>query len=528
MTGADSGLPAAARWACVALIALLYLGVPNARPDFTRFNAHDSESYLALAHSLANGRGYTRSFDADRYVPHKTWPPGVPVLLMPAMAISGTTVNWTLAKGSMIAVGLLGGLFAWLLTWRVTRSRLAADLAAALLLMNGFYWDFSHVVMAEVPATAWVLFALWLCDKVLAGRTPSLVAAFLTGFTCGFGMLIKGHLLGLGLAVFAHAIGPRSMIGSGWRKSTVVATFGLAFILPFAAWSSRNAAFEAPGWDGVSQVRQVFTREGASDSTFRSPMETVSAIVSTLRTHAIYRVPEQMVPFLGMGSALDWPGSGAVAALLTLCIAAASVPLSLRRHYLGLFLVVAPLSALNLLFSTGGAARYWVPVSCLLLVTLVIRNYSLLQAWFGNSGRARVRVWGAVLLLAAGLVAYVWQHERRPYNQLGPWAELAELMEKLRSDATTPSAVLTPNNHAFQLITGKRAPMVGYSPAEVFDYMVGRVDGAAPRVPADALTIVEVTPWRYVRLRSPMSAAELLGPGDHTFGIPMAARPTKP
>jgi hypothetical protein len=197
----------------------------------------------------------------------------------------------------------------------------------------------------------------------------------------------------------------------------------------------------------------------------------------------------------------------------------------LRRHYAGLFLVVAPLASLNLLFSTGGAARYWVPISSLLLVAMAIRNMNLLDAvasW--NGRRVRGLASAAVLLLATGLIVYVWQHERRPYNGLGPWAELAELMERLRRDTTTPSAVLTPNSHAFQLITGKRAPMLGYSPTERFDYMVGRVDGAVPRVPEDAITILEVTPWRYVRLRAPMSEVDLLGPGDHTFGIPMAVR----
>ena len=42
-----------------ALLAAFYLAIPNARPDFSRFNCHDSESYLALSDSLFHGRGYT-------------------------------------------------------------------------------------------------------------------------------------------------------------------------------------------------------------------------------------------------------------------------------------------------------------------------------------------------------------------------------------------------------------------------------------------------------------------------------------
>jgi hypothetical protein len=67
--------------------------VPNAHPDFTRFNCHDSESYLALAHSLVHGRGYTRSMIDGMYIDHTTWPPGIPILMMPAVAISDNKIN---------------------------------------------------------------------------------------------------------------------------------------------------------------------------------------------------------------------------------------------------------------------------------------------------------------------------------------------------------------------------------------------------------------------------------------------------
>jgi hypothetical protein len=135
-------------------------------------------------------------------------------------------------------------------------------------------------------------------------------------------------------------------------------------------------------------------------------------------------------------------------------------------------------------------------------------------------------VTGATLVvLTAGLVAYVVEHERNPYNTEGPWAEFATLLERVRSDPSAPAAVLTPNYFAFRLVTGKPAPMVAYSAAQRFDYMVGRTDGARPIVPADAVTILEVGPWRYVRLPTPKSAEELLGPGSHVYGIPVEDRP---
>jgi hypothetical protein len=64
-------------------------------PDFTRFNAHDSEMYLTLAWNWRPR--YTRYRDGV-YIPHTTWPP-TPVLMVPAVLIGGRpqwyAVKWT-------------------------------------------------------------------------------------------------------------------------------------------------------------------------------------------------------------------------------------------------------------------------------------------------------------------------------------------------------------------------------------------------------------------------------------------------
>jgi hypothetical protein len=77
------------RIAGFALVTAFYFTIPNVRPDFTRFNAHDSETYLALSYGLVHGIGYTPSMDREFYVPHTTFPPALPVIMMPAVAVSG-------------------------------------------------------------------------------------------------------------------------------------------------------------------------------------------------------------------------------------------------------------------------------------------------------------------------------------------------------------------------------------------------------------------------------------------------------
>lgn len=116
---------------------------------FHPFNAHDSESHLALSHSLVHGLGYTRNMVAGAHIPHTTWPPGLPVLLMPALAVSGETINWWAVNGTILRIGLLGVVLVWLYARRLTESRVTADIAALLFAFHPFYWHFSRIAMTR-------------------------------------------------------------------------------------------------------------------------------------------------------------------------------------------------------------------------------------------------------------------------------------------------------------------------------------------------------------------------------------------
>jgi hypothetical protein len=65
-----------------------YLAFPNATVDFTRFNADDSGFYLALAESLADGRGYT-FYQEPLYAPSNFWPPALPLGLSAVIRMFG-------------------------------------------------------------------------------------------------------------------------------------------------------------------------------------------------------------------------------------------------------------------------------------------------------------------------------------------------------------------------------------------------------------------------------------------------------
>ncbi len=76
------------RW-LLLIVCTAYLAFPNTRPDFTVYNSHDSESYIALSKNLIEGRGYTRSLNDNEFIPQTIWPPGMALLLAPAVALCG-------------------------------------------------------------------------------------------------------------------------------------------------------------------------------------------------------------------------------------------------------------------------------------------------------------------------------------------------------------------------------------------------------------------------------------------------------
>jgi len=125
---------------CFGLIVVLYFIYPNNRPDLTIFNANDSEGYLSLSYALTHGLGYTRNLVPGSYVPHTTWPPGFPMLLMPVTAFGSLPLDWLAIKVYMIFIGLAGIVLAWLYVKQLTESAATANLAALLLALLPFYW----------------------------------------------------------------------------------------------------------------------------------------------------------------------------------------------------------------------------------------------------------------------------------------------------------------------------------------------------------------------------------------------------
>jgi Dolichyl-phosphate-mannose-protein mannosyltransferase len=499
------------RMTTFSLIGTLYLVIPNARPDFTRFNCHDSESYVALAYNLTHGRGYTRALPPAPYLPHTTWPPGMPALLVPAVALSGGTVNWLLVKCTMSLLGSLGVVFTWFYLRRVSESGTVADLGALAVAANPYYWDFSHQAMAEVPLTVWLIGGLLLVDRVWARRSVLVWEAAVAGLICGVGMLFKGHAGALMLAPLAYVAGYRRCALSAPFKLSRWLVYASGFMVPQLLWKIRSSWVTASGFEGINHFRSMWAVDPNDPSSrLMSWSEVGTTAVQNVRHYVDYWLPSQVIPGFWPDSLWDWKGSGFLAMALSLVVLVLAVPR--RSGAWPACLVAFPMASLNVVYALGGNARFWMPVTTMLTIAIVA-NYAPrlvgLQPRIRRIGLATIAI-----LVVTNLIAYMLNHEKHPYAESKPWRQLAQLFEGIaRRDDLQPMCVLTQtgNNLAFQLMTGYTAPL----PQANWQY--SHIITTAPEdTPPGSQAIYTVEPWHLVVLAEPMTWEEI---DDH---IPIA------
>jgi len=518
MDGATHSRPDAVRRrtilrATAALAILLaYVGVPNARPDMTGFNADDSEVYLSLAYALSHGLGYTRSLIAGQYLPHATWPPGLPLLLAPLMALLHLPLNWLVVKEAMILLGLCGIVLTWFYVRRVVGRSEPADAAAALIALNPFYWHFSRMVLTEVPSFVSVLGCLLLIDHVWRNRAVSTCEAALTGLVCGLGMLLRGTVVGLALVPVVYVLSCRSPMVISRKVQLCLAHLAL-FCVPFVMWAARNSTIDTSqlGSDGVNQLRMLLS---ASPMDPHSPLRTLSAIVAGIWDNVIHRdiyhVPEQILPGLYLLDWQHWPASAVPAVLFTLAIGVIAV----WGGSVGLpfLLVIIPWCAVMTLHVFGGAVRYWVPITSMLAVLLVIRLSPAAARL-----TPRLRAAGATLLaiaFALNLVVYVWRDQRHPY--MADFGDMVALFEQVRRLPVKPAAMLTDHDGIYSFITGDAAPLslpqVGLAPryTHIICHAVPTGYASVIAPPPGATLLREVGEWRLYALPRAMTLQEIL------------------
>lgn len=140
----------------VVLSVLLVRGVFLASPH----SGGDNAGYVALAHALSSGEGYTEVWD-PAVPPHTKYPPVFPLLLALAMALGAS--GWVGLKlvPATAAVVAVAGTFLW------SRRRLGSwggfGVAVVVALSPSLLYH-SHWLLSDVPFLAFTLLALWLLE----------------------------------------------------------------------------------------------------------------------------------------------------------------------------------------------------------------------------------------------------------------------------------------------------------------------------------------------------------------------------
>jgi hypothetical protein len=166
-----------------------------------------------------------------------------------------------------------------------------------------------------------------------------------------------------------------------------------------------------------------------------------------------------------------------------------------------------------LIYAWGGSVRFWVPITSLLGVMIVI---GLAPALSSLRPAARRALLGGVLgVYGISLAVFVRQFEANPYDR--DFADMLTVFERSRSLQGQPALMLTGHASLFTLDTGVAAPLTS------------RVRGVEPRythfikregsdeypstlpVPAGATELAAAGAWHMYGLPVPMTLSEFDG-----------------
>jgi hypothetical protein len=446
------------RW-LLLIVCTAYLAFPNTRPDFTVYNSHDSESYIALSKNLIEGRGYTRSLNDNEFIPHTLWPPGMALLLAPAVALSGETINFWYVKYTIIFLALLGLAMTRLYLIKLIDDEKMANWVVTLLALNPYFWHFSRIAMAEIPVFTWVMLSLLLIDRSFQASSTNLLKLGGVGLIVGLGMLLKGSIVGLLLAPLPY-LWRRGLFSLSSIKQGL--TFTIFFCVPFVLWMMSNIDIDKSnlGLDGVNQI-QMITKKVIEDP--MSDYKTISEILTTAQQnilwHAIYHVPNHIIPGLFLADIVNLPAGNMLALILSVAILA--LILTQFKILMPLILSIFPAAILISVMTIGGAERYWFTITSLLLIVCYLAPFRLIN----NKNYRRIVIVCLTITQLVGLTQFIYRHEAKPYTTVEDRHQLAQLFIEAKNLChskllNNTSNTWTKNEHAFQLITGCQSSMV--------------------------------------------------------------------
>jgi hypothetical protein len=244
-------------------------------------------------------------------------------------------------------------------------------------------------------------------------------------------------------------------------------------------------------------------------------MGLLRGFADNLSYRIIYHVPEQILPGLWLMGWQDWLGIRWVAGALTLGFAVAMLPL--RRTGVPLFLTLVPYCVLMCIYSWGGSFRFWIPITSLMIVLMIIHHGPRLLSPAG-SGWGRALRQGVIVTLmlayASNMLTYIRRHEQNPFAL--DFADMVSLFEQAILLQGKKSETLTDHEAIYTFITGHPAalavPRLG--PEPIYSHFImhlSRVPYATPIIPPPGAVVVrQVGNWAMYKLSVPMTKADLM------------------
>jgi hypothetical protein len=176
-------IPRAARSAALtrpaviaAGLALLHLLLAGVAFNPTPHMGGDGGTYMALAQSLLQGRGYVDLWDPAR-PPHTQFPPVFPAIV--ALATLLGLGSWVGIKVVVLAFSCVAVAACWLWLRHVTTPRLALLVGVVLAAASGIL-DLSHWELSDIPFWLFTTLALWAFarfDGEAASKDPPAASA---------------------------------------------------------------------------------------------------------------------------------------------------------------------------------------------------------------------------------------------------------------------------------------------------------------------------------------------------------------
>lgn len=422
--------PAAARrlWAAsspiwFAVLAVFFVTVSLAswgqQVTTVEMNRNDASCYLILARNLVQHHSYSLNQSAP-FQPHTEWPPGVPLLYVPVMAVVGDFPLSPLDEAVIHGWSLFLALGSLWLLWRYLRevtSPLIALCVTALLAATHAFLDSANASTADALSVGAAFWALREVECYFREDRAGWRGWLRVHLALAVVPLIKPYL---GMVFVVYLWNVLTTSRSATRVATGIVMLGLCCV-PFAGFIGYSVVAAQQTGD-ISAVTWLVTdnptatQAGVEAADHKTLAEWVQGGVRTLRYFLIYNITQSVwVPLSWCGFA-NWPTSlrGGVLLLTFAVMGLGAARLVVTKRTSSVVYAGAMLSFF-VVFACD-SPRYFTVLSpvCVLLFCeggLVLTRFRIAlrgdwsRPWGDEFGRGAVVCCAVVVIAASGLWA---------------------------------------------------------------------------------------------------------------------------